>query len=142
MATNAIPAPTIHPKELVIEPPEPPAHPGDVRWHPQVKKPSEVPAQVPQKKLSGPRVITRESGFAINALAHAAEYLTDEATFNERTTEDRACDVEAVQLLKRLNREIYFALPVRATIWDKWFGPAAEQTPRPVRATVIPFPVK
>lgn len=73
------------------------------------------------------RRLTRESGRALEILGHAIEYLADEyALVSEFKGPLGNADprVEAIQLLKRLNRAIYFAgaevPPARRRI-RRWF---------------------
>ncbi|WP_162601130.1 hypothetical protein [Occallatibacter savannae] len=58
------------------------------------------------------RRISPEAGRALEILGHAIEYLSDE--YVEHAEEVRAADprVDAIQILMRLNREIYVACPV------------------------------
>lgn len=65
------------------------------------------------------RRISPKAGRALEILGHAIEYLSDE--YVEHANELRAGDpqVAAIQLLMRLNREIYFACPVVPTIRER-----------------------
>ena len=81
---------------------------------------------------SGPRPIvrrqvTRESGRALEILGHAIEYLADEyalASESKGPLGNADPRVEAIQVLKRLNRAIYYAgaevQPARRRI-RRWF---------------------
>lgn len=57
------------------------------------------------------RRISPEAGHALEKLGHAIEYLTDEFVFAGGSFEASSPQLEAVQLLMALNREIYFACP-------------------------------
>jgi hypothetical protein len=57
------------------------------------------------------RRISPEAGHALEILGHAIEYLSDEFVHNGGEITDRDPQVQAVQLLMRLNREIYFSCP-------------------------------
>lgn len=57
------------------------------------------------------RHISPEAGRALEILGHAIEYLTDEFVHAGGTFSARDPRVEAVELLIRLNREIYFECP-------------------------------
>ncbi len=57
------------------------------------------------------RRISPEAGRALEILGHAIEYLTDEFVYAGGSFSARDPQVEAVQLLMSLNREIYFGCP-------------------------------
>ncbi len=57
------------------------------------------------------RRITPEAGHALELLGHAIEYLTDEFVHNGGEFSAKNEQLEAVQILMALNREIYFACP-------------------------------
>lgn len=57
------------------------------------------------------RTISPEAGRAIEILGHAIEYLTDEFLHAGGFPASRDPQVEAVQLLMALNREVYMACP-------------------------------
>lgn len=65
------------------------------------------------------RRISAQAGRALEILSHAIEYLTDE--YVHRATEVSAHDsqVEAIQLLMAINREIYFECPVAPTLGQR-----------------------
>jgi hypothetical protein len=54
------------------------------------------------------RRITPQAGHALEILAHAIEYLTDEYVHTGLTFSAKKEQLEAVQLLKALNRQVYF----------------------------------
>ena len=58
------------------------------------------------------RRVSREAGRALEILGHAIEYLADELIYAGESLSAHDGRWEAVQLLMRLNREIYFACPV------------------------------
>ena len=64
------------------------------------------------------RRITPETGRALEILGHAIEYLTDE--YVNRTGKLSATDpeVEAIQLLMGLNRQVYYGCPIVPT-WSE-----------------------
>jgi hypothetical protein len=67
---------------------------------------------VPSKAPSIRRTLSRESGHALEMLGHAIEYLADEyAADVEHTGPLGNADprVEAIQILKQLNRSVYFS---------------------------------
>ena len=75
------------------------------------------------------RRIAPEQGRAIEKLAHAIEYLTDELTLQCMTARSESFQPQptlaAIELLKRCNREIYLACPPIPTFTERmrhWFG--------------------
>jgi hypothetical protein len=58
-----------------------------------------------------PRRISVEAGHALEKLGHAIEYLSDELVHEGGELTQHNPQVEAVQLLMALNREIYFGCP-------------------------------
>ena len=57
------------------------------------------------------RRIGPEAGRALEKLGHAIEYLTDEYVFSGGSLEAHDPQLDAVQLLMAINREIYFSCP-------------------------------
>ena len=57
------------------------------------------------------RSIDRRTGDALLILGHAIEYLTDEIIFEGGSLTANRGPIEAIQLLIKLNREIYMACP-------------------------------
>lgn len=66
------------------------------------------------------RRISPEAGHALEILGHAIEYLTDEFVCAGGSVCARNAQVEAVQLLMRLNREIYLGCPEVPTLGDRF----------------------
>ena len=78
------------------------------------------------------RRISPEQGRAIEKLAHAIEYLTDELTLQCMTARSESFQPQptlaAIEMLKRCNREIYLACPPVPTFTERmrhWFGRTA-----------------
>lgn len=69
-------------------------------------------------RCRGRRGIDPQSGRALVVLSHAIEYLTDEIIFGGGSFTANRGQVEAIQLLMALNREIYFACPEVPTFWQ------------------------
>jgi hypothetical protein len=71
---------------------------------------------VPAKSGAVRRRISPQSGRALEILGHAIEYLTDEYVHESiqagRTVCAQDAQVQAVQLLMKLNRQIYLDCPV------------------------------
>jgi hypothetical protein len=61
--------------------------------------------------VSRPRRISSEAGHALEILGHAIEYLSDEFVYRGGELTQHNPEVEAVQLLMALNREVYFSCP-------------------------------
>jgi hypothetical protein len=65
------------------------------------------------------RRISPEAGHALEILGHAIEYLTDEFVRAGGSVSVHDAQVEAVQLLMSLNREIYSGCPEVPTFADR-----------------------
>lgn len=81
-----------------------------------IKRPTAKPA-VPGAHVR--RRISPEAGHALEILGHAIEYLTDEYLHRSGTLSAEDPELEAVQLLMALNRQIYFECPVASTFTDR-----------------------
>jgi hypothetical protein len=57
------------------------------------------------------RLITPEAGHALEILGHAIEYLTDEFVYEDHALSARNAQLQAVQMLMALNRQVYFECP-------------------------------
>jgi len=66
------------------------------------------------------RRISPEAGHALEILGHAIEYLTDEFVYSGGSFSAHDAQVEAVQLLMSLNREIYLGCPEVPTFADRF----------------------
>jgi hypothetical protein len=83
-----------------------------------------VPAPEPVVSAADVRVnrrrrINPQAGRALEALGHAIEYLTDEFVHQGNSFQANNEQLEAVQLLIALNRQIYFACPEVPTFWAR-----------------------
>ena len=74
---------------------------------------------VPVTNSNRRRRITPEAGRALEILGHAIEYLTDEYVLKTKQICANDPEVEAIQLLMALNRQIYFACPVVPTFAER-----------------------
>jgi hypothetical protein len=74
---------------------------------------------VPVLGSSRPRRISPEAGHALEKLGHAIEYLSDEFVHNGGDLRQHDPQVEAVQMLIALNREVYFSCPEIPSLGDK-----------------------
>ncbi len=76
---------------------------------------------VPVRALgkSRPRRISPDAGHALEKLGHAIEYLADEFVHNGGDLRQHDPQVEAVQLLMALNREVYFSCPEIPSLGEK-----------------------
>jgi hypothetical protein len=66
------------------------------------------------------RRISLEAGRALEILGHAIEYLTDEFVHAGGSFSAHDGQVEAVQLLMAVNRQIYFACPEVPSLGERW----------------------
>lgn len=66
-----------------------------------------------------PRRISPEAGHALEILGHAIEYLSDELVHNGGELSGRNPQVQAVQLLMALNRDVYFSCPELPSLLDR-----------------------
>ena len=65
------------------------------------------------------RRIDPQSGHALEILGHAIEYLTDEFVHQGGALSGKNPQLEAVQLLMALNRQVYFACPAVPTLGER-----------------------
>jgi hypothetical protein len=72
--------------------------------------------------LNRRRRISPEAGHALEKLGHAIEYLTDEFVHEGGSLSANDPQVQAVQLLMAVNRQIYLACPVVPTLRDRLFS--------------------
>jgi hypothetical protein len=74
-----------------------------------------IPASAPAIRIAGARAhhrrITPQAGRALEILAHAIEYLTDEFMHQNLAFTAKNTQLEAVQMLMALNRQVYFECP-------------------------------
>lgn len=70
-------------------------------------------------KKSRCRFITPAAGHALELLGHAIEYLTDELVHRGMTVSAHDPQVEAIQLLMALNRQVYYECPVIPTFSER-----------------------
>jgi hypothetical protein len=73
--------------------------------------PDSAPAAFMPAVRSKRRRITPRAGHALEILGHAIGYLTDEFVLEATSFSPHNAQVEAVQLLMALNREVYFECP-------------------------------
>jgi hypothetical protein len=66
------------------------------------------------------RRISPEAGRALEILGHAIEYLTDEFVHSGGLLSARNAQLEAVQLLMGINRQIYFQCPEVPSMGERW----------------------
>jgi len=71
------------------------------------------------------RRIDPRPGRALEIFGHAIEYLTDEYVHRGGQLSAHSADVEAIQVLMSINREIYLACPAVPTFRERlrrWLG--------------------
>jgi len=74
---------------------------------------------VPVLGRSRPRRISPEAGRALEKLGHAIEYLTDEFVHSGGDLRQHDPQIEAVQMLMTLNRQVYFSCPEVPSLGQK-----------------------
>lgn len=70
-----------------------------------------APAQVLTPRVNRRRRISPQAGHALEILGHAIEYLTDEFVHEGGTFSPNNAQLQAVQLLMAVNRQVYFECP-------------------------------
>jgi hypothetical protein len=78
--------------------------------------PVSVPVATNAPVRSNRRRITPEAGHALEILGHAIEYLTDEFVHRGQEVSAKSGELEAVQLLMALNRQVYYECPEVVTV--------------------------
>jgi hypothetical protein len=77
---------------------------------------------VETQRSAGERAIPFCTGRARKMIAHAIDYLSNEAarriTQGSRAVDDRAV-ADAISILMRCNRETYYSFPVKRTAWTE-----------------------
>ena len=66
------------------------------------------------------RRISPEAGRALEILGHAFEYLTDEFVHSGGSFSTHNAQMEAVQLLMAVNRQVYFECPEVPSLSERW----------------------
>ena len=66
------------------------------------------------------RHISREAGRGLEILGHAIDYILDEYLQRGGLFDMADSDLEAVEILTALNREIYLACPESRTFAERW----------------------
>jgi len=65
------------------------------------------------------RRIDPQSGRALEILGHSIEYLTDELVNRDGPPAAAEADIQAIQLLMGLNRQVYCACPLVPTLGER-----------------------
>ncbi len=101
--------------------------------HPCVAHSSTSVPQLVSIRRNQVRRVSAADGMALEKLAHAIEYLTDELTIECMTAQRDAFQpagaIAAIELLKKRNREIYLACPIQPTFGERlrsWLGRAQD----------------
>lgn len=74
------------------------------------------------------RRIDRNAGRALEVLGHAIEYLTDEFVHEGGSLFSDRGELEAVQILMALNREVYYECPVVPSLGERVLSLLGVQT--------------
>lgn len=83
-----------------------------------------IPASTPAVTITAPiahrrRRISPSAGRALEILGHAVEYLADEFVHEGADFSARNPQVEAIQLLMAVNRQVYFECPQLPTFGER-----------------------
>lgn len=76
-------------------------------------------ASMPGMLQARPRRITPLAGRALEILGHSIEYLTDEYVHRGGLLSAPDSQLEAIQLLMAVNRQIYYECPVAPTLGER-----------------------
>ncbi len=82
--------------------------------------PDSAPIAASGRDVLRRRRISPEAGHALEILGHAIEYLTDEFVHAGGSSSTRNGQVDAVQLLMAVNRQIYFSCPEVPSLVERW----------------------
>jgi len=74
---------------------------------------------IPRIRIKRRRHISQQAGRALEILGHAIEYLTDEFIHQGVSLSAKNEQLEAVQLLMALNRQVYFECPEVPTFGER-----------------------
>ena len=77
------------------------------------------PAPLASTASASRRRIPPEAGRALEILGHAIEYLTDEFVHHRSGLSSTNPELQAIQLLMGLNRQVYFACPVVPSLGER-----------------------
>jgi len=80
-----------------------------------------VPPATPSIRpvLPARRLITPQAGHALEKLGHAIDYLTDELVHQRCFLFEKNGQLQAVQVLMALNRQVYYECPVVPTFIER-----------------------
>jgi hypothetical protein len=80
--------------------------------------------RAPARAIGGKRRrrISPEAGHALEILGHAIDYLSDEYVHSGGALTDRDPQVQAVQLLMAINRQVYFSCPEIPSMRDRFLA--------------------
>ena len=81
-----------------------------------------TPTATPVRAVNRRRRISPEAGRALEILGHAIEYLADEFIYAAESLSACEAQVEAVQVLMKLNREIYLGCPIVPSFSERLRG--------------------
>ncbi len=88
-----------------------------------------IPVPLVKQSRTHHRRIAPQAGRALEILGHAIEYLSDEFAHAGGSLSAHNAQVEAVQLLMAVNRQIYFACPEIPTMGERWRAMLHRRTP-------------
>lgn len=79
-----------------------------------------IPVPLVHQRRTHRRRIAPQAGRALEILGHAIEYLSDEFAHAGGSLSAHNAQVEAMQLLMAVNRQIYFACPEVPSLGERW----------------------
>lgn len=85
----------------------------------RTEQPAAQSARVTIERRQRKRRVSREAGRALEILGHAIEYVTDEFVHEGGSFSGHSAQLDAVQMLMALNREIYLECPVIPTLGER-----------------------
>lgn len=81
-----------------------------------------APTTAVRLRTSRPRRISPDAGHALEILGHAIEYLTDEFVHEGADLTAHNGQIDAVQLLMAVNRQIYYECPEVPTMSERFMA--------------------
>jgi hypothetical protein len=79
-----------------------------------------IPVSLANQGRARRRRISPKAGRALEILGHAIEYLTDEFVHSGGSLSAHTTQLEAVQLLMAINRQVYFECPEVPSLGERW----------------------
>lgn len=87
-----------------------------------VRTPKPLPVDPQPRKRKPRRRISPQAGRALEILGHAIDYLTDEYVYAGSRFSARDPQLQAIQMLMALNRQIYFECPEVPSLAERFLA--------------------